>query len=124
MTQHLQDFLQDCTTATADGSLTSLDEIEGLYVYWCSLRKEDALPTEAVLDELRLRGLETVQRSGAEYVEGLLLTGPVMTGFILSCDFSGTWGRPDPVFLSEPVSVPEPVFASDPLAVRDVVPVS
>lgn len=112
MTQHLQGFLQDCTIITADASLAPLDEIEGLYVYWCSLRTEDALPTGAVLDGLRLRGLETTRRSGAEYVEGLLLTGPVMKDFIVSCDFAGTWGRP------------EHAYSTDLDSVRDVAPVS
>lgn len=95
MMQHIQDFLQQCTTVTADGSLVSLDELEGLYVYWCSLGGKDVRETEAVLDELRLHGLETAQRHGVDYVEGLVLAGPVMADFILACHFTGAWGQPD-----------------------------
>lgn len=95
MTQNIDQFLQDCSTFTADGSLTSFDELEGLYLYWCSLRDEEARPTEVVLDILRTRGVETATYDDVDYVEGLLLTGPVMAGFILSCDFAGAWGQPD-----------------------------
>lgn len=95
MPQHIHDFLHACTTVTADGSLASLDEFEGLYVYWCSLREEEAVETAAVVDMLRPDGVETTQRDGVEYLEGLLLTGPVMAEFIVSCEFSGAWGRPD-----------------------------
>lgn len=100
MIQHIQEFLQHCTTVTADGSLASLDELEGLYVYWCSLTGTEALETDAVLDGLRLLGLEGTQRNGVDYVEGLLLTGPVMADFILACEFTGVWGQPDLVDLA------------------------
>ncbi|AUZ87664.1 hypothetical protein CVO76_08505 [Arthrobacter agilis] len=104
MTQHIEEFLQECTTVTADGTLASLDEVEGLYLYWSSLRavatsdgtdEADPTDTSAVLDALRSRGVEPAQRDGVDYLEGLVLTGPVMTDFILSCDFTGAWGHPD-----------------------------
>ncbi|MFJ6001337.1 hypothetical protein [Arthrobacter sp. NPDC092385] len=108
MTQHIENFLQDCTTVTGDGSHATLDEVEGLYVYWCSLRADDALDTDVLLEALQSRGVEPVQRDGVDYVEGLVLTGPIMAGFILSCDFAGAWGRPE----------------LDSVAVRDVASVS
>ncbi len=95
MTQNIDQFLQDCSTFPADGSLTSLDELEGLYVYWCSLRDEEARTTEAVLDVLGTRGVEAATYDGVDYVEGLILTGPVKADFILSCDFAGFWGQPN-----------------------------
>lgn len=104
MTQHIEEFLQECTTVTADGTLASLDEVEGLYLYWSSLRAvaasdgtdgADPTDTSAVLDALRSRGVEPARRDGVDYLEGLVLTGPVMTDFILSCDFTGAWGHPD-----------------------------
>lgn len=108
MTQHIEDFLQDCTTITGDGSQATLDEVEGLYVYWCSRRAEEALDTDVLLGSLQSRGVEPVQRDGVDHVEGLVLTGPVMAEFILSCDFAGAWGR----------------LELDPVAVRDVASVS
>jgi hypothetical protein len=95
MTQHIDDFLLACTTVTADGSLASVDEVEGLYGYWCSLTSSDALETGVVLEALHARGVEPAQRDGVDYVEGLVLTGPVMTDFILAVDFAGAWGHPD-----------------------------
>ncbi|MHA7279091.1 hypothetical protein ACX80H_04985 [Arthrobacter sp. MDT2-2] len=115
MTQHIDDFLHDCTTVTADGSLVSVDEVEGLYLYWRSLRAADSTPdrvedstddsaddsaedsteTAAVLDALYARGVEPIQRNGVDYVEGLVLTGPVMAEFIVACDFVGAWGQPE-----------------------------
>jgi hypothetical protein len=115
MTQHIDDFLHDCTTVTADGSLVSVDEVEGLYLYWRSLRAagstpdrvensaddstddsaEDSTETAAVLDALYARGVEPIQRNGVDYVEGLVLTGPVMAEFIVACDFAGVWGQPE-----------------------------
>ncbi len=120
MTQHPEEFIQDCITVTADGSLVSADEIEGLYLHWCSLRAtptstashddsdgsdgfddldasgdsaaEDGSP---LLDVLRTHGVVTVLNDGVEYLEGLVLTGPVVADFILSCDFAGAWGRPE-----------------------------
>ncbi|BBE23522.1 hypothetical protein MN0502_24050 [Arthrobacter sp. MN05-02] len=55
----------------------------------------DPTDTSAVLDALRSRGVEPAQRDGVDYLEGLVLTGPVMTDFILCCDFAGAWGHPD-----------------------------
>ncbi|WP_104179219.1 hypothetical protein [Arthrobacter sp. B0490] len=114
MTQHLRNFIQECITVTADGSLAATDEVEGLYQHWSSLRaadtsdtsdtSDDAAEYEAegsagspVLAALRGYGVETVRRDGVEYLEGLVLTGPVVADFILSCDFAGAWGRPDPL---------------------------
>ncbi|MHA7241223.1 hypothetical protein [Arthrobacter sp. TMS1-12-1] len=94
MTQHITGFLQTTTTVTADGALVSLDELESLYVYWCCLRGEDPSATEDVLAALGQQGVEPVTRDGVEYVEGLVLTGSLVTDFILSCDFTGTWGVP------------------------------
>ncbi|MUK01706.1 hypothetical protein GM708_07025 [Vibrio cholerae] len=101
MTQHIDAFLNTCLTVTADGSLVSLDEFEGLYVYWCSTHDEDALETSEVLGLLASEGVESTQRNGVDYVEGLLLTGPVAVEFILSCDFSGAWGQPDSMELAD-----------------------
>ncbi|MHA7285313.1 hypothetical protein ACX80I_03470 [Arthrobacter sp. MDT3-44] len=107
MTQHIDDFLHDCITVTADGSLVSIDEVEGLYLYWSSLRAadstegssgvstDDSPDTAAVLEALYARGVEPIQRDGVDYVEGLILTGPVMADFIVACDFSGVWGQPE-----------------------------
>ncbi|MHA7209017.1 hypothetical protein [Arthrobacter sp. MDT1-65] len=109
MTQHVRTFIQECITVTADGSLASIDEVEGLYLHWSSRRTADTSDAAAdgyeaevsgespVLAALRGYGLETVRRDGVEYLEGLVLTGPVMADFILSCDFAGAWGRPDPL---------------------------
>ncbi len=101
MTQHIDAFLNTCLTVTADGSLVSLDEFEGLYVYWCSHQDDDVLETAEVLDLLTPAGVELTQRNGVDYVEGLLLTGPVAAEFILSCEFSGAWGQPDSLELAE-----------------------
>ncbi|MFC3299995.1 hypothetical protein FJV46_03805 [Arthrobacter agilis] len=96
MTQHIPTFLQDCTTVTADGSLVSFDELEGLYLYWCSTRSEAPLDVEVLAEALASRGVDRTLRHGVEYAEGLVLTGSVMAEFILTCDFSGVWGQPDP----------------------------
>ncbi|OUM39974.1 hypothetical protein [Arthrobacter sedimenti] len=137
MTQHIDDFLHDCTTVTADGSLVSVDEVEGLYLYWCSLRAadstgnrgedsteestedlvedsledftEESAETAAVLDAVYARGVEPIQRDGVDYVEGLVLTGPVMADFIVACDFAGVWGHPE---LCDLAAVREVVTAS------------
>ncbi|MDN4610856.1 hypothetical protein [Arthrobacter burdickii] len=125
MTQHTDDFLHDCTTVTADGSLVSVDEVEGLYLYWRSLRAadssgdrvddstrdstDDSVETAAVLDALYARGVEPIQRNGVDYVEGLVLTGPVVADFIVVCDFAGVWGQPE---LWELAAVQEVVTAS------------
>lgn len=95
MTQHLSTFLLDCTTATSDGSLTTLDEFEGLYVYWCSLHDEEPLETQLVLAALEQDDVASVTCDGIDYVEGLLLTGPVLREFIVSCEFAGAWGTAD-----------------------------
>lgn len=95
MTQHIATFLQDCTTVTADGSLVSVDELEGLYLYWCSTRAHTPLETGDLVAALAEQGVEAAQRHGVDCVEGLVLTGGVMTEFILACDFTGAWGRPD-----------------------------
>lgn len=113
MTQHIRNFIQDCITVTADGSLASTDEIEGLYLHWSARgaagtsAAEDEAGHEAdeaeesdeshVLAALRGYGMQTVRRDGVEYLEGLVLTGPIVADFILSCDFAGAWGRPDPL---------------------------
>jgi hypothetical protein len=121
MTQHTDDFLHDCTTVTADGSLVSVDEVEGLYLYWRSLRAadssgdrvddstDDSVETAAVLDALYARGVEPIQRNGVDYVEGLVLTGPVVADFIVACDFPGVWGQPE---LWDLAAVQEVVTAS------------
>ncbi len=114
MPQHIEEFIRQCITVTADGSLVSADEVEGLYLHWLSLhaapstltsitsgdpeatedpRADDGSP---LLDALRSGGVGTVQNDGVEYLEGLVLTGPVVADFILSCDFAGVWGQPDP----------------------------
>lgn len=96
MTQHIAPFLQDCITVTADGSLVSLDELEGLYLYWCSTRADAPLETEDLVTVLLTQqGVERTQRDGVDCVEGLVLTGGVMAEFILTGDFTGAWGRPD-----------------------------
>jgi hypothetical protein len=95
MTQHVDTFLQDCTTVTMDGSLASLAELEGLYLYWCSLRSEAPLDTAELVDALVSAGMEQTRRDGVDYVEGVVLTGELMAGFILTCDFAGAWGQPD-----------------------------
>ena len=102
MTQHLSTFLLDCTTATSDGSLTTLDEFEGLYVYWCSLHDEEPLETQLVLAALEQDDIASVTRDGIDYVEGLLLTGPVLREFIVSCEFTGAWGSADLLELEVP----------------------
>ncbi|MHA7281512.1 hypothetical protein [Arthrobacter sp. TMS2-4] len=92
--QHIDHFLQATSTVTLDGALVSLDELEGLYVYWCSLNHQDPSATLDVLAALERQGVERVTRDGVDYVEGLVLTGGLVTDFILSCDFAGTWGVP------------------------------
>ena len=99
MTQHISTFLLECITVTADGSLSTLDELEGLYVYWCSLRGTEPLDTEIVLEALVPHGVSQVTDDGVECLEGLVLTGPVMAEFILGCEFTGAWGHTDPVEL-------------------------
>ncbi len=111
MPQHIEEFIRQCITVTADGSLVSADEVEGLYQHWLSLRTAPAPLTSItttdledleadddspLLDALRSGGVGTVQNDGVEYLEGLVLTGPVVADFILSCDFAGVWGQPDP----------------------------
>jgi hypothetical protein len=106
MTQHIDNFLQDCITVTDDGSLVSLDELEGLYVYWCSLRGQDALATDALLEILSAARMEPSHQDGVDYVEGLVLTGHVVADFILAHDFSGNWGTPAAwEFVEAPVAV-------------------
>lgn len=117
MPQHIEEFIRQCITVTADGSLVSADEVEGLYQHWLSLRTapapltspsedlEDLEDPEAddgspLLEALRSGGVGTVQNDGVEYLEGLVLTGPVVADFILSCDFAGVWGQPDPLELA------------------------
>jgi hypothetical protein len=112
MTQHTEEFIQECITVTADGSLVSVDEAEGLYLHWRSLRTASADTTDItdsadgldgaasdddgpLLRALRGHGVERVDHDGVEYLEGLVLTGPVVADFFLSCDFAGAWGRPD-----------------------------
>lgn len=111
MPHHIEEFIRQCITVTADGSLVSADEVEGLYQHWLSLRTAPAPLTSItstdledleadddspLLDALRSGGVGTVQNDGVEYLEGLVLTGPVVADFILSCDFAGVWGQPDP----------------------------
>ncbi|WP_434993206.1 hypothetical protein [Arthrobacter sp. Ld5] len=92
--QHIDRFLQATTTVTLDAALVSLDELEGLYVYWCSLNDQEPSATQDVLTALEQQGVEPLTRDGVEYVEGLVLTGGVVTEFIVSCEFAGTWGAP------------------------------
>jgi hypothetical protein len=99
MTQHIPTFFLECTTITADGSLSTLDELEGLYVYWCSLRGEEPLDTGYVLEALARHDVAPVTHDGVEYLEGLILTGPVMAEFIMSCEFTGAWGHTGPMEL-------------------------
>ncbi|MEG9248974.1 hypothetical protein V6S67_12870 [Arthrobacter sp. Soc17.1.1.1] len=111
MPHHIEEFIRQCITVTADGSLVSADEVEGLYQHWLSLRTAptpltsitttdledlEADDDSPLLDALRSGGAGTVQNDGVEYLEGLVLTGPVVADFILSCDFAGVWGQPDP----------------------------
>lgn len=93
MTQHIQNFLRECTAITADGSLTTLDELEGVYIHWCSLRGEDVSETPLVDLLVLADGVESVTHDGADHIEGLVLTGPVVADFILTCDFIGAWGH-------------------------------
>ncbi len=109
MTQHIEHFLRATTTVTVDGSLVSIDELEGLYVYWCSLNDQEAAETSDVVAVLRSQGVETTSHEGMDYVEGLVLTGSLVTDFILSCEFSGAWGIP---FVHELASAPEVATAS------------
>lgn len=96
MTQHIPTFLQDCTAVTADGSLVSADELEGLYLYWCSTRTDTPLTTEDLITALVAQeGVERLRHNGVDCLEGLVLTGAVMAEFILTCDFTGAWGQPD-----------------------------
>jgi hypothetical protein len=99
MTQHLPAFFLECTTITADGSLSTLDELEGLYVYWCSLRGHEPVDTELVLEALAPHEVTPATHDGVEYLEGLVLTGPVMADFIMNCEFTGAWGHTDPMEL-------------------------
>ncbi|WP_052273806.1 hypothetical protein [Arthrobacter sp. L77] len=94
LTQHLEHFLRATTTVTTDGALVSLDELEGLYVYWCSLNGQDPAATEDVVSALEQQGVEPVTRDGVDYVEGLVLTGGLVIDFILACEFTGAWGDP------------------------------
>ncbi|MBG6223874.1 hypothetical protein IWX63_000422 [Arthrobacter sp. CAN_A2] len=94
MTQHIEHFLQATTTITTDGALVSVDELESLYVYWCSRNSEDPSATEQVVAALERHGVEPATRDGVDYVEGLVLTGSLVTDFILSCEFTGIWGVP------------------------------
>ena len=96
---HLDRFLRATTTVTTDGALVSLDELEGLYVYWCSLRGFEPVDTELVLEALAPHDVAPVVHDGVECLEGLVLTGPVMAGFIMSCEFTGAWGHTDPLEL-------------------------
>jgi hypothetical protein len=96
MTQHTADFLQECITVTADGSLATLDEVEGLYQYWCSLHTGAGTDTGPLLETLAAHGVGPVHQDGVDYLEGVILAGPVVADFIMSCDFAGAWGRPDP----------------------------
>ncbi len=96
MTQHTEDFLRECITVTDDGSLATVDEVEGLYLYWCSLRTGAGTDTGSLLETLVAHGVEPVQQDGVDYLEGVILAGPVVADFISSCDFAGAWGHPDP----------------------------
>lgn len=95
MTQHIPAFLLECTTVTADGSLSTLDELEGLYVYWCSLRGHEPLDTGLVLEVLAPHAVTPTTHDGVKCLEGLVLTGPVMADFIMNCEFAGAWGFND-----------------------------
>ncbi len=91
---HLDRFLRATTTVTTDGALVSLDELEGLYMYWCSRTGQDPSATEDLVDALEQQGVEPVTHDGVDYVEGLVLTGVLVTGFIVECKFTGSWGVP------------------------------
>lgn len=93
---HLDRFLRATATVTTDGALVSLDELEGVYVYWCSRTGQDPSATEDLVDALEQQGVGPVTRDGVEYVEGIVLTGVLVTDFILACEFTGTWGVPSP----------------------------
>ncbi|KNC13476.1 hypothetical protein AC792_15830 [Arthrobacter sp. RIT-PI-e] len=92
--QHLDSFSSTCLTLTDDGSLVPVDELEGLYLYWCSGTGETPVGTPALLESLAGLGAEPVQQDGVDYVEGLVLTGDVVADFILEHDFVGAWGVP------------------------------
>ncbi|WP_146065602.1 hypothetical protein [Arthrobacter pityocampae] len=94
VTQHIDEFLGATTTVTLDGALVSVDELESLYVYWCSRNHHDPSATEDVLAALGQQGVEPLARDGVDYVEGLVLTGGLVRDFILACEFSGVWGVP------------------------------
>lgn len=92
--QHLDSFSSTCLTITDDGSLVSVDELEGVYLHWCAETGETALDTPTLLGSLAGLGAEPVRQDGVDYLEGLVLSGDVVADFILSQDFSGVWGVP------------------------------
>lgn len=94
MTQHIEHFLRTTTTVTTDGSLVSIDELEGLYVYWCSLNDQEPSATSYVVAVLQSQGVYPTSHEGTDYLEGLVLTGSLVADFIVSCEFSGAWGLP------------------------------
>lgn len=94
MTQHITDFSRICLTVTDDGSLVSIDELEGLYLHWCSVTDRTPLDTATVLDALRGQGVERLSQDGVDYLVGLVLTGSTVADFILLQDFAGVWGVP------------------------------
>lgn len=109
VTQHIDGFLDATTTVTLDGALVSVEELESLYVYWCSRNHHDPSATEDVLAALGQQGVEPVTRDGVDYVEGLVLIGGLVRDFILACEFSGTWGVPS---AHEPATAREAAAAS------------
>lgn len=109
VTQHIDEFLEATTTVTLDGALVSVDELESLYVYWCSRNHHDPSATEDVLAALGQQGVEPVTRDSVDYVEGLVLTGGLVRDFILACEFSGAWGVPS---MHEPATAREATAAS------------
>lgn len=109
MTQHIEHFLNTTTIITADGSLVPVEELESLYIYWCSQTGSASTETSDILAVLAEHGVDPVTQDGVPYVEGLVLSGSVVADFILSCDFAGAWGAP---FAPEFASVREVATAS------------
>jgi hypothetical protein len=83
--QEIRQFLQDCVVHddSRDAGLDK-DAFYGLYVSWCCLNRKIPVPDHAFRTALRLAGLRPERNGKRIQFQGLRMTGPAATDYILN----------------------------------------
>ncbi|MEO5779909.1 MULTISPECIES: hypothetical protein [Arthrobacter] len=79
-------FISDCIAADAgeDHGLTD-DELYGVYISWCALRRQIPEPCKAFWAAMAKLGFDERRRINRRYVRpGLRMTGPAAVDYILA----------------------------------------